>query len=48
MILYFPSVGGLKNSSPAVFMAKMFSLGDLLKSLLEIGVSGSFSFIGLL
>jgi hypothetical protein len=25
-------------------MAKMFSLGDLLKNLLEIGVTGSFSF----
>jgi hypothetical protein len=34
----------LKNSAPAVFMAKMFSLGDSLKSLIGIGVSGSFNF----
>jgi hypothetical protein len=44
MILYLPSVGGLKNSAPAIFMAKMFSLADSLKSLLEISVSGCFSF----
>jgi hypothetical protein len=44
MILYFPSIGGLKNSAPTVLMAKMFSLGDSLKSHLKIGVIDSFSF----
>jgi hypothetical protein len=44
MILYFPSIGGLKNSAPAVLMAKMFCHGDSLKSRLEIGVTGSFSY----
>jgi hypothetical protein len=42
MILYFPSVGGLKNSSPTILMAKMSSLGDSLKSHLEISITGSF------
>jgi hypothetical protein len=37
-------IGGLKNPALAVFMAKMLSLSDSLKSLLEIGVSGYFSF----
>jgi hypothetical protein len=45
MIFYFPSVGGLKNTTSAVFMVKIFYLGDSLKSFLEIGLSGSFSFI---
>jgi hypothetical protein len=44
MILYFPSVGGLKNSAPAVLMAKVFSLGDSLKSHLETGITDSFNF----
>jgi hypothetical protein len=43
-ILYFPSVWGLKNSTPTVLMEKMFSLGDSLKSHLEIGVTGCFCF----
>jgi hypothetical protein len=42
--LEFPFYWGLENSGPAVFMAKMFSLDDLVQSLLEIGVSGPFNF----
>jgi hypothetical protein len=38
--LVFP-LWGLKNSALAVLMAKIFSLGDSLKSRLKNGVTGS-------